>query len=102
MTLAHEKRPNRPQTPGYGESKHELTFTVGRGFKWKVCLDLINLYTKYKEDFGNETKNEIISIHVGRFINDSDIDSIANTKEDFMQGTSALVYNKNPDLDQCK
>ena len=36
MTLAHEKRSNRPKTPGFGESKHELTFSVGRGFKWKV------------------------------------------------------------------
>jgi len=41
LTLAHEKRPNRPKTPGFGESKHELTFTVGKGFKWKEAkMDL--------------------------------------------------------------
>ena len=58
LTLAHEKRPTRPKTPGFGESKHELTFTVGRGFKWKVGLDLLSLYKKCKEDLDNFRENE--------------------------------------------
>ena len=47
MTNAHSKLCDRPKTPGYGESKNELTFTFGRGFKWKVittfCVETLLL-----------------------------------------------------------
>eukprot|EP00794_Sanderia_malayensis_P017584 gene17584-19337_t len=40
----NEKVPNRPKTPGAGESKHELTYSIGKGFKWKdAAVDLESL-----------------------------------------------------------
>ncbi|XP_065052500.1 uncharacterized protein LOC135681805 [Rhopilema esculentum] len=47
MTNAHSKLCDRPKTPGYGESKNELTFTFGRGFKWKEAkVDLESLMSE--------------------------------------------------------